>query len=263
MEESRTLQLRLDKLQKMDNTKKQTSLYFQLQSGVNMILCAVNANLGRFGVSCEDDGNGWTVDWVLDGEPLCRDDRIIEYNGKCVESRCKEEIRKLMNSNGKCNLVVIRKKNSQQNYQMILQSDNQRLQHRISYLEDQVKELQQSTKDLIIIPSQKQNTKLALNQSVAKGDHVTTVILPSNQQDNEKPQIFQRGNFVATIVDGKAIKASSSLMSTACTITNKTAKPNVYTKSDSEHENNPHSPRNGLHNKSHQQISIRSFCSSS
>lgn len=282
MEESRALQLRLDKLQKMDSTKKQTSLYFQLQSGVDMSICAVHANLGRFGINCEDDGNGWMIDWVLDGEPLYRGDRIIEYNGKFVESRSKEEIRKLVNSNGKCNLVVIRKKSSQQNHQMILQSDNQRLQHRISYLEDQVKELQQSTKDLITVPTQKQNVNHISNQSVSKGDHVTSIsILPSNQNDTEKPQIFQRGNFVATIVDGKAIKASSNPLSTAFTTanslkqTNKSAK-SVYPKSDSEHENNIHSLRNGSNSQSHQQvgpnstvydsvpkISIRNFCNSS
>lgn len=267
MEESRTLQLRLEKIQKLDSTKKQTSLYSQIQSGVDMTLYAISANLGRFGISCEDDGNGWIVDWVLDGEPLCRGDRIIEYNGR-FEPKCKN-IQKLVNSDGKCNLVVIRRKTSQQNHQMILQSDNQRLQHRISYLEDQVKELQQSTKDFII-PSQKPSIKHVPNQSVskAKGDHVTSIsILPSNQHDNEKPQIFQRrceeyvrGNFVATIVDGKAIKTSSNLVSTAFTTTNslkhsnKSAKTNIYPKSDSEHDNNTNSLCNGSHSQSHQQI---------
>lgn len=292
MEETRVLQLRFDKIQKMDSTTKQTSLYLQLQSGLNMYLCAVNANSGRFGLSYEDDGNGWTVDWVLDGEPLFRGDRLIEYNGKFVEARCKEEIRKLVNSSGKCNLVVIRKKTSQQNYQMILQSDNQRLQHRISYLEDQVKELQQSTKDLINVPSQKQKTKPVPNQSTKKGDHVTSINISnfSTQRDSEKPQIFQRGNFVATIIDGKAIQTSSNLISTAfastkATNTNSpknpaksaTLKSSIYPKSDSEHDRNAHSQRNGLqHSQSHQQIgpnsamfdsvpkvSIRNYCSSS
>lgn len=261
MEESRALQLRLDKIQKFDSTKKQTSLYSQIQSGVDMSLYAIHANLGRFGISCEDDGNGWMVDWVLDGEPLYRGDRIIEYNGRFVEPKCKD-IQKLVNSDGKCNLVVIRRKTLQQNHQMILQSDNQRLQHRISYLEDQVKELQQSTKDFIT-PSQKQTIKHVPNQSVTKGDHVTSIsILPSNQHNNEKPQIFQRGNFVATIVDGKAIKttSNSNLVSTAFTTTNslkqlnKSAKSNIYPKSDSEHENNTHALRNGSHSQSHQQI---------
>lgn len=255
MEESRALQLRLDKIHKMDSTKKPTSLYSQVQSGIDMSLCAVHANLGRFGIICEDEGNGWMIDWVLDGEPLYRGDRIIEYNGKFVESKCKEDIRKLVNSNGKCNLVVIRKKASQQNHQMILQSDNQRLQHRISYLEDQVKELQQSTKDLIILPTQK--PKHISNQSVSKGDHVTSIsILSTNQHGSEKPQIFQRGNFVATIVDGKAIKTSSSAFTSTNSLKqpNKSAKSNVYPKSDSEHENNTHSLRNGSHSQSHQQI---------
>lgn len=283
MEESRALQLRLDKIQKMDNTKKQTSLYSQLQNGVDMSLCAVHANLGRFGINFEDDGEGWIIDWVLDGELLYRGDRIIEFNGKFVESRCKEDVRKLLNSNCKCNLVVIRKKTSQQNYQMILQSDNQRLQHRISYLEDQVKELQQSTKDLIIFPTQKQSLKQVPNTCVSKGDHVTSIsILSTNQHGNEKPQIFQRGNFVATIIDGKAIKTSSNLMLNAFPTTNslkqsnKSAKSNVYPKSDSEHDNNTHSTRNGSYSQSHQQIgpnstmfdsapkiSIRNFCNSS
>lgn len=262
MEDIRTLQLRLDKVQKYTNSKKHTSLYFQLQHGFNLSLCAVNANLGRFGLNFDKDENGWMVDWVLDGEPLYQGDRIIEYNGKFVELKCKEDIRKLLISSGKCSLVVIRKKTSHQNYQLNLQSDNQRLQHRISFLEDQVKELQQSTKELITVPAQKQNTKSVSNQRITKGDHVTSIsILSSSQHDNEKPQIFQRGNFVATIVDGKAIQTSSKFINTSFSATDSPNQSLIVKSnlSDSEHENSAHLQRNGLHHsQSHQQITTNS-----
>lgn len=246
VEEIRALQSRLDKSLKTDIGRKHTSLYFQLHNGQNLSLCAIRANLGRFGILFEDNGNGIYVDWVVDGEPLFRGDRIIECNGKFVDSQPKEEVQKLMNSCNKCELVVIRKKTSQQNHQMLLQSqeDNQRLQHRISYLEDQVKELQQSTKDIITIPSQIQNKKQPLKQ-IAKGDHVTSIsISSSSPQDMDKPQIFQRGNFVATIIGGKAVQSTSTTLSDSINTTvnsnhvTKTSSERLrgYPKSDSEHD---------------------------
>lgn len=265
VEEIRALQSRLDKSLKTDIGRKHTSLYFQLHNGLNLSLYAIHANLGRFGILFEDNGNGIYVDWVVDGEPLFRGDRIIECNGKFVDSQPKEEVRKLMNSCSKCELVVIRKKPSQQNQQMLLQSqeDNQRLQHRISYLEDQVKELQQSTKDMITIPAQIKNKKQPLNQ-IAKGDHVTSIsISSSSPHDNDKPQIFQRGNFVATIIGGKAVQSTSTTISDPLITTanshhaSKTATERLrgYPKSDSEHDVHYRTQRSVLqHSQSQQHI---------
>lgn len=206
-EEIRGIQSRIDASLKTHNERAQTSLYFQIHNGVNMTLCAINANVGRFGISREDNGNGIYVDWAFDDEPLFRGDRIIEYNGKFIDPQSEEELRKLTNTNSTCELVVIRKRSSQQNLHMLQQSqeDNQRLQHRISYLEDQVKELQQSTTEIVNVPVQNHQIKQPFNQ---KGDHVTSISISSSNPHDNEPQIFQRGNFVATIIGGRAIQTS-------------------------------------------------------
>lgn len=217
VEEIRMLQSRIDKSLKTDVPNSELPIYSQLKNGVNLSLYAVNANLGRFGLNVKENCNGVHIDWVLEGEALFRGDRVIECNGKIVNCHSKEECQKLINSSGKCELVVIRKKTSHLNHQILLQSqeDNQRLQHRISYLEDQVKDLQQSTKDIITCSPQNsknvshiQNGKQQTNQKIIKGDHVTSINISSSPYDSEKPQVFQRGNFVATIIGGKAIKSS-------------------------------------------------------
>lgn len=138
----------------------------------------------------------------MDGEGLFRGDRIIELNGKLVTSRTKDELQKLLNSdkNGKSQIVVLRKKSNSFPQQQLIQSqeDNVRLQHRISYLEDQVKELQQ-LKDNINNGSYE-----VLNEK--NESHITSINISSPPSTPpEKPQIYQRGNFVTTIVGGKPI----------------------------------------------------------
>lgn len=208
VEDIRGLQTHIEKSSMRSNYgRDQSSLYSQIQNGLNMSLCAIIANWGRFGISTSNAKNGIHIDWAFDGEHLYRNDRIIEYNGKFIDSQTEEEFRKLTNTSGKCELVVIRKRSSQQNNQMLLQSqeDNQRLQHRISYLEDQVKELKQCTKEFINVPIQNQNLK---QSPTKKGDHVTSISISSSNNNDNEPQIFQRGNFVATIIGGKAIQNS-------------------------------------------------------
>lgn len=248
VEEIRALQCRIEKSLKTEGISNQ-SLYSQLTNGINMLLCPVIAKSGRFGITIKDGECGIYVDWTLDGESLLRDDRIIECNGKMIDSQSKDEVEKIICSISKCELVVIRKKNFQHNHQMLLQSqeDNQRLQHRISYLEDQVKDLQKSTKDIITIPVQNQIKKQAAKQNIVSTDHVTSIkITPSNISD-DKPQLFQRGNFVATIIGGKAIHATSYASPKHSDISN--SKKNAtfssksaikgsagYPRSDSEHD---------------------------
>ncbi|XP_058461237.1 uncharacterized protein LOC131436512 [Malaya genurostris] len=199
VEEARALQARLDKSKPESN-----SLYGMLQSGVNLTFHAIQATPGRWNASMRTDFPGFWVDWALEGEGLQRGDRVIEVNGKIIPGKTREELQKLMNTSGKCEMVILRKKSipfSQQQLQQS-QADNVRLQHRISYLEDQVKELL-LTRD---------NTDSGSSQaSIINGNggaHVTSISItspPSTPPDN-KPQIFQRGSFVTTIVDGKPAK---------------------------------------------------------
>ncbi|EAT42161.1 AAEL006269-PA [Aedes aegypti] len=200
VEEARALQARLDKSKPESN-----SLYGMLQTGINLTLHAVKATPGRWNASMKTDFPGFWVDWALDGEGLHRGDRIIEVNGKMVPGRTREELQKLMSTSGKCEMVVLRKKSLPFSQQQLHQSqaDNVRLKHRISYLEDQVKEL---------IATKDNNTDSGSSQaSIINGNggaHVTSISItspPSTPPDN-KPQIYQRGSFVTTIIDGKPSK---------------------------------------------------------
>lgn len=210
VEEIRALQFRLDKTVNSEDAK--TSLYLQLKNGTTMSLYAVNVNLGRFGININDYDGGIYVEWALENEALLKGDRIIECNGKLINTQSKENIQKINDSNGRCELVIIRKKNAQQHNHLLLQTqeDNQRLQHRISYLEDQVRELKQSTKDIVTASPQNvcpnPNKKPQTKQNIIKDDHHVTSINISSS--NDKPQVFRRGNFVATIIGSKAIQTT-------------------------------------------------------
>uniref|UniRef100_A0A1Q3EZM5 PDZ domain-containing protein n=1 Tax=Culex tarsalis TaxID=7177 RepID=A0A1Q3EZM5_CULTA len=200
VEEARALQARLEKSRPEAN-----SLYGMLQAGMNLTLHAVQATPGRWNASMKPDYPGFWVDWVLEGEGLHRGDRLIEINGKMVMGKTREELQQLMNTSGKCEMVVLRRKalpSSQQQLQQS-QANNVLLQHRISYLEDQVKEL---------LAAREQSSDSGSSQaSVVNGGggaHVTSISItspPSTPPEN-KPQIYQRGSSVTTIIDGKPKK---------------------------------------------------------
>lgn len=268
VEEIRSLQSRLDKSLKSESISGQNSLFAMVQNGSNLSLHICRTTVGRFGVNNRQDASGLYVEWVLDGESLFRGDRIIECNGKVIGTETKEEFLKVANVNGRCDLVVIRKRAPQQNQQLLLQSqeDNQRLQHRISYLEDQVKELQYSTKERIPAPMQNGKHTSSASHKNAKGDHVTSISIsssPITPKENDKPQIYQRGNFVATIIGGKAIQTSYQPTHQITTTqpksihTTKTVikETNGLTAPDAEHHLHYRSNRNSLqHSQSQQYI---------
>lgn len=190
VEEVRALQGRLEKSKPESNT-----LYSILQSGTSLSLHAIQATVGRWAATPKPDCHGLYVEWALDGEQLCRGDRILEVNGKILMSRTREDLQRILGNSGKCQLVVIRKRgvNFPQQQLIQTQAENQRLQHRISYLEDQVKELQ-FTKE----PSPTNGT--------TNGGHVTSISISSPPvTPPEKPQVYQRGNYVTTIIGGKPV----------------------------------------------------------
>lgn len=192
VEEARALQARLDKSKPEANT-----LFSTIQSGVTLSLQAVQATVGRWAACSKTDSPGLWVEWALDGEGLYRGDRILEVNGKVINCKTREELQKLTGISGKCQLVVVRKRAVPFQQQQLLQTqeDNQRLQHRISYLEDQVKEMQ-------LHKSEPQSPVLNRENSA----HITSISITSPPTTPpEKPQIFQRGNFVTTIIGGKPV----------------------------------------------------------
>lgn len=200
VEECRALQARVDKATTKPGTTN--SLFNAIQSGTALSLHAVHATVGRWAPCAKVDAaaTGLWIEWALDGEGLFRGDRIVEVNGQLCTCRTREELQKLVGIAGRCQLVVVRKRSAPAQQQQLAQSqeDNQRLQHRISYLEDQVKELQDaSTKDDAPLPV-----------VMDKQTNVTSISIssphPSPTGSAERPQIFQRGNYVTTIIGGKA-----------------------------------------------------------
>lgn len=201
VEEARLVQVRIEK----EKTKNgASSLFSMLRNGHQLSLHALQASTGRWNANQKHECDGFYVDWVMDGEELQRGDRIIEINGQVLNGRSKDELQKICANNAKCELVVIRKRSvpvmnmtlhSQQLQQT--QADNMRLQHRISYLEEQVKELLDSQKEKL--------SPVMSSSSQRSGTHITSISISSSpsEHDEDRPLTYQRGSFVTTIVDGK------------------------------------------------------------
>lgn len=199
LEEVKNVQSKLEN----ENIKTDSnSLYALLAKGHQFSLHAIQASIGRWNANKKCDSDGFYVDWVIDGEELQRGDRIIEINGKILTGREKDELQRACANCTRCDLVVIRKKvisanilsANLANYQQLqkTQADNLRLQHRISYLEEQVKELLDTQKG--------KSTTVHQN---GKQTHVTSISISSSPSDDDRPVIYQRGSFVTTIVGGK------------------------------------------------------------
>ncbi|KAM7342617.1 PDZ domain-containing protein sprite [Cochliomyia hominivorax] len=222
VEEARALQARLEK-----SKVEPQSLFSVLSSGVILSLHAVEATTGRWAAQELPEADGvFYVDWALEGDGLYKGDRVLEVNGKLVTCKTKEEFQKLIGNTGKCQMVVLRKKPAVIPQKQLDQEkeNNMRLQHRISYLEEQVKELQSSKQE------QQQTQQNQLNQQQQQqqqhqhqqqqlsdnnqtqlhcnsNGHVTSISIsspPSTPPD--KPLIYQRGNYITTLVGGKPIE---------------------------------------------------------
>ncbi|XP_055374098.1 uncharacterized membrane protein DDB_G0293934 isoform X2 [Condylostylus longicornis] len=185
VEEARALQTRLDKSKPESN-----SLYSIITSGINLSLHAVNATTGRWAAITKSESHGLFIEWALDGEGLLRGDRILEVNGKLITCKTKEELQKIVGTSGKCQLVIIRKKSLALPQQQLAQQqeDNQRLQHRISYLEEQVRELQNAKETSPPPPLPSPSTHPSANAAtVSKHNYNNKQSNNNNQNGNRSP----------------------------------------------------------------------------
>lgn len=152
----------------------------------------------------------------MEGDGLYKGDRILEINGQLITCKTKDELQKLIGNTGKSQIVVLRKKPAAipQKQLDLEKENNMRLQHRISYLEEQVKELQSAKHDQ---KRQQQKPNLQQQQQFEQDSnqklrsshngHVTSISIsspPSTPPD--KPLIYQRGNYITTLVGGKPIE---------------------------------------------------------
>ncbi|KAH8233519.1 hypothetical protein KR026_009274 [Drosophila bipectinata] len=204
VEEARALQARLEK-----SKPEAQTLYNIISSGVSLSLHAVHATSGRWAAQQRTDQPGFYVEWALEGDGLYKGDRILEINGRLVTGKSKEELQKQVGNSGKCQMVVLRKKSVAIPQKQLDQEkeNNMRLQHRISYLEEQVRELQtvkeQPHQQPPNQPLHQQQQQASSNQS----QHVTSISISSPPSTPpEKPLIFQRGNYITTLVGGKPIE---------------------------------------------------------
>jgi sulfur dioxygenase len=165
------------------------SLYGRITKGEQIQVCAVQATTGRWNANVLPDREGLYIDWVMDGEELQRGDLIIEINGKIISGHDKEELQRSCSNNAKCEMVVLRRMGDAKKHANQMQTENVRLRHRISYLEEQVKELASNHK----------------NET-----HITSISIQSQPSDDNRPLIYQRGSYVATIPQ---IQKSSSTTS--------------------------------------------------
>jgi len=200
VEEARALQARLEK-----SKPEAQTLYNIISSGVSLSLHAVHATSGRWAAQQRTDQPGFYVEWALEGDGLYKGDRILEINGRLVTGKSKEELQKQVGNSGKCQMVVLRKKSVPIPQKQLDQEkeNNMRLQHRISYLEEQVRELQTVKDHHPSQQQQQQSQQTSSNQS----QHVTSISISSPPSTPpEKPLIFQRGNYITTLVGGKPIE---------------------------------------------------------
>ncbi|KMY92998.1 uncharacterized protein LOC6733998 [Drosophila simulans] len=204
VEEARALQARLEK-----SKPEAQTLYNIISSGVSLSLHAVHATSGRWAVQQRTDQPGFYVEWALEGDGLYKGDRILEINGRLVTGKSKEELQKQVGNSGKCQMVVLRKKSVPIPQKQLDQEkeNNMRLQHRISYLEEQVRELQTVKEHHPSHQQQQQQQQNPQQTSSNQSQHVTSISISSPPSTPpEKPLIFQRGNYITTLVGGKPIE---------------------------------------------------------
>ncbi|XP_050436075.1 uncharacterized protein LOC126842900 [Adelges cooleyi] len=171
MEETGKHKCRLEEIDQMDEQNQNNTLYNYLTSnpGTVMSLRAIEIEYDpkspRFGVGSGQDKPGLFVEWTVDGTGFTKGDRLLEVNGKVVLSmRKKDDLNRLLEVTpssvrvvvmhdgptvdqievaalkrelGECRLRADDTDRSRQAYK----TENLRLSHRVSYLEDQVSEL--------------------------------------------------------------------------------------------------------------------------
>ncbi|KAF6207056.1 hypothetical protein GE061_018294 [Apolygus lucorum] len=142
----------------------------------------------QFGAGTREE-NALYIEWAADGSGLCKGDRVLEVNGKIVVGKTKEDMNRLLCVSPCPAQIVVLRKESQIPEQIMchlqaelnvvkekageaertrdsFRSDNLRLTHRISYLEEQVAELLERARE---------------------------------SQPRAKPQVFQKGSQVALV----------------------------------------------------------------
>ncbi|RZF34337.1 hypothetical protein LSTR_LSTR008876 [Laodelphax striatellus] len=212
LEESRNLQACLEDAAQ---NKESDTIFGYMKDSSAVTLHAVelpyDPKSPRFGAGPKEDASGLFIEWATEDSGLQKGDRLFEVNGKSVLSKSKEDmIRLLTVSPDPAQLVVLRKQPSHLDQLMTnlqaelsvvrekageaertrdsFRSDNVRLTHRISYLEEQVAELLERARE------DERKSPIMSSASSVKSGHTAPA--------SPKPevQVFQKGPQVTALV---------------------------------------------------------------
>ncbi|KAF5282352.1 hypothetical protein FQR65_LT14341 [Abscondita terminalis] len=242
LEETKTIQICLEESSK--NSAEFHTLYSCVHNcgaaNLHAVEIVYDAKSPRFGAGSKDSNLGLWIDWALEDTGLIKGDRLVEVNGKIVLNKTREDLLRLLAAApDPAQIVILRKATVAQKNNAYtstssdevaalrselgvvreraeetqkakdgLVSDNIRLTHRISYLEEQVAELlARKNSD---IPENSIAAKNSVLTSTVKTSHNVTNINISSQPHHRPSstngsvttdlQIFQKGPQVTALV---------------------------------------------------------------
>ncbi|XP_064210928.1 uncharacterized protein sprt isoform X2 [Tribolium castaneum] len=240
LEETRALQLCLDESNK--NSSESHTLYSCVNGSVHVILRGVEVEFDpkspKFGASQKEAVPGLWIDWALEETGLCKGDRLVEVNGKIVLTKNRDDLTRLLAAapdpaqivilrklpqNGstptiattskevaslRCELEAVRERAEEaQKTKENLISDNIRLTHRISYLEEQVSELlcrKKSDTDVRIL------SKTPVISTVKTNQNVTNINITTPPPKDL--QVFQKGQVTALVANIPGLETSKDTL---------------------------------------------------
>ncbi|XP_034942064.1 uncharacterized protein sprt [Chelonus insularis] len=183
IEEIRALDAALELAETQEKQKNDT-IFSCITGGTHMTIHAVTVSADpkspRFGAGPRDNAPGLYVDWAVEDSGLCKEDRILEVNGKLVVGAGKSDLSRLLAVTPEAAHIVVLRKSESLMALRALRSENLRLTHRISYLEEQVRDLLSPVR-----------TKIQLDP---------TPPLPPSATYQDHVQVFQKGPQVTTLV---------------------------------------------------------------
>jgi len=226
MEEIRNLQACLE-----EANVEQLTLFNYVGSScvsVHAVELVYDGKSPQFGANSRAEG-GLVVEWVADTCPLSKGDRFLEVNGKIVAGKGKEDLLRLLAVSPNPAQVVVMRKHAQEPEQIMshlraelsvvkekageaertrdsFRSDNVRLTHRISYLEEQVAELLKRARDTPPkVKAQPKEKAAAGVQVFQKGAQVALVSSSPQVTAEEKGEVKRSE-------DGKGGRAVDALL---------------------------------------------------
>ncbi|CAG9760701.1 unnamed protein product [Ceutorhynchus assimilis] len=287
LEETRTLQLCIEESNK--SSSENNTLYSCIYGSEYVILQAINVEYDtkspKFGASQKDNVPGLWIDWALEETGLAKGDRLIEVNGKIVLTKTREDLTRLLaaapdpaqlvilrklTGNGRgpvsscgpdvqevaflrCELETVKERAGEaQRVKEGLISDNIRLTHRISYLEEQVSELLNRKTEI-----DNNNRIMSPPPVISKSNQNVTNINITSQNSpasthsshSGEIQVFQKGPQLTALIanvpekESITIRSKSSLSNVSNThIIAPSPQPDYHSHKHHRHK----SPRNGI-----------------